>query len=1313
MKNIYQIIGIFLFAIFSPHLQAQDGIIGSGWAGMNFSTIVGLSASAGSSQAITRTPAGTGNQFFRMALGANQQSPSGTCTPGQDTQITDVTGATEYTASNNNCTNGAWFINMPNNTDSYVIKTPSTVAGSNRFRVFRVQGSVQAINSVSQSPTAGTVQAGNTVTVTASLFGAFSTGQACWLRYTTDGFTTSTIVKMTMSSATIYTADIPASANVAGASVTYYAFTSGDLASITPANADYFTFNLNNNGGSNYSYNVQCATIADGNWSSTSTWANGAIPTSTQIANINHNVSVDVNVTRTALTTVATTKTLTINNGFTLGIGASLNGTAAMAMLQVNGVFQINNAGTTTFPPARINYANTSTLRYNTGASRNTLNEWGTGTSGAGVPYNVEIATTGTTLNLDNAGNRYVTNNFTLQDGTNLNLSTTNGIDLYIGGNWTNNTTNAGSVNVNNGRAIWLNGTGLQTIQRNAGAERFPYLINFNTGTGIKLLSDVNVTSNAGDVFQLLANSDFDLNDRTLNIGTSNGGNILIGGTATGNRNLVNTGAGTANINVVGSAGLTSKTFTNNNSKTLTIGNKINLNINTGGVDFGATLVTFGTGATMDIQANGYVATNVPTLATGSTLKYSTGGTFGRTIEWNTPHNVWVANNTNVTLGNQIAGADLTVNGNLQIDAGSTANLSGTANIIFKGNITNNGTFTPNAKKVTFDGTTQSISGTGVTNFYDLDINSSANITSSKNLSLVDFGGGNGTVNINGTLDMTTQQILSNSVGTKNINILGTFKTANTNGFSGGTNTAIENDNVTVNIGLGSTVEYNGAAQNVSERVDYQNIIFSGTGIKTCIGANPVVQKNLTIQSPVILNANTVNITLRGDWTNNGTFNPNGRKVSMDGNGVNQAIGGTSVTTFYQLTINKNNTVANKFVTLNRNINITGISLLLGANSAILSVAGSATGLGGKLNLNGFDVNFGNFGFLEEDYLTNPQEDDVVTDLTATTEANKGGKLIFNNRLVQTNTTLAATIYNAGYMSIYRTTGTDYSVNVIRRHYSAGFGQAIKRIYDVVVASGSAAGSNSVLAFGYKRSELNGLADNANGNLLMSKWEAGTGWTTTPALVHQTSNNAQFFGQINIGGVNSFSAWTASSTANALPITLAYFKASYLKERTTEISWKTISQVDNARFEVEKSIDGVNFNTIKTLDGAGTTNQAKDYSILDEDFTQSAYYRLRQVDNNGKFAFSQVEFVKYEGNLKIEIYPNPTTDRINIRLYENSEQNEVQITDAQGKTLINTQGNIKQIEENINAQLANWAKGIYFIKIRTQNKTYLQKLRKD
>ncbi len=1057
MKNIYTYVSIFLFALFlfPQHTHAQNGIIGNGWAGMDFVTIVGMSAGTGTSQIITRTPAGTGNQFFRMANGSNQQSPSATCTNGQDTQVTDVTGATEYTASNNNCTNGAWFINMPNTLDAYVIKSPNS--SNNKFRVFRVQGGiVRTIASVTQSPLSNAVKGGDVVTVTANLSGAFGAGgQASWLRYTTDNFATSTVVKMSMVTATSYTATIPSATNAVNANVIYYVFTSGDLASIAPTDADYFTFNLNNNGGSNYSYIPQPGTIGDGNWSNTAIWANGVIPVAGEIANIEHNVNVDVNVTRSAQTIIATNKTFTINSGFTFNTGASLNGAAAGALLQVNGTFELSTGGFTTFPATRITYA------------------------------------------------------------------------------------------------------------------------------------------------------------------------------------------------------------------------------------------------------------------TNSTLKYSTGGTYNRSTEWNTPHNVLVTNSTNLTLGNKIAGADLTVNGNLQIDLASSVNLSGTANIILKGNVTNNGIFTPNQKKVTFDGTTQSISGTGVTNFYDLDINASANITTNKTLSLVDFGGNNGTININGTLDMTTQQILSNSVGTKTINILGTFKTANTNGFTGSATTAIENDNVTVNMGLGCTVEYNGANQNVSERVDYENIIFSGTGTKTCQGTNPVIQKNLTIQNGTTLNIGTTNITLRGNWTNNGAFTPLAKKVSMDGNNINQTIGGTSVTTFYQLTINKNNTVPNKWVTLNQNINITGTSLFLGANSAILSIKGSSANLGGKLNLNGFDINFGDFGFLEEDYTSNPQEDDLVTDLTATTEANKGGKLVFNNRLVQTNTTFAATVYNAGYMSIYRTTGANYTVNVIRRHYSAGFGQGIKRIYDVTVASGTAAGSNSVLAFGYKRSELNGLADNANNDLLMSKWEAGTGWVNSVATTHNTSNVAEFFGQINLAGVNSFSAWTASSATNPLPITLVYFDAQYLKEKTTLIAWKTLSQVDNAYFEVEKSINGNEFVKIQTIDGAGTTNQIREYRMLDEDFTQSAYYRLRQVDINGKFTYSQVEYVKYDGNLVLEIYPNPTTDRINIKLNENSEQNELQITDLQGKFILQAQGNITTLEQNINQQLPNWARGIYFVKIRTKTKTYLQKLRKD
>ena len=250
------------------HFESGDGW---GTAGWNAYTAMTQVPSSSGKYYIALQNTGTGNKYFRMANGAgtNRYGPSGT---------NDVQLSIGY--SNNledwNSSNGkSYYINVANTSYKYVFK--SNGATSKQVVVSEVQGAIQSVSTVGQSPLAASVTNVDNVTVTATLSGSLSTGQGVYLRYTTNAFSTSTVVAMT-GSGTSYTGTIPAQAT--GTAVSYYVFTSGNGANNSPAsdgsNADWYAFNLNNNSGTNYSYTTIKSTryaVATGNWNATSTWS--------------------------------------------------------------------------------------------------------------------------------------------------------------------------------------------------------------------------------------------------------------------------------------------------------------------------------------------------------------------------------------------------------------------------------------------------------------------------------------------------------------------------------------------------------------------------------------------------------------------------------------------------------------------------------------------------------------------------------------------------------------------------------------------------------------------------------------------------------------------------------------------------------------------------------------------------------------------------------------------------------------------------------------------------------------------------------
>jgi hypothetical protein len=242
-------LAILLLSISSVY--GQNGIIGTGFGTNDWTTTDNFSVGAGSSRIFTAIPNAAGNQYFRLVRNwgsdFTQFGPSG-CV---DTDWTNP--GSVYDMSD--CGSGAFYINCPNTTDNYVFKTPNGNSSKNLL-YFRVQGAVRGVSAVTQSPSGATVTECHSSTITSTIDGSLSAGQAVYLRYTKDNYLTSTVVKLT-GSGTTYIGTIPSSFNTAGASVSYYVFTSGDTGvALDGSNADLYTINLNNNGGPNYSYSV-------------------------------------------------------------------------------------------------------------------------------------------------------------------------------------------------------------------------------------------------------------------------------------------------------------------------------------------------------------------------------------------------------------------------------------------------------------------------------------------------------------------------------------------------------------------------------------------------------------------------------------------------------------------------------------------------------------------------------------------------------------------------------------------------------------------------------------------------------------------------------------------------------------------------------------------------------------------------------------------------------------------------------------------------------------------------------------------------
>jgi hypothetical protein len=229
-----------------------------------------------------------------------------------------------------------------------------------------------------------------------------------------------------------------------------------------------------------------------------------------------------------------------------------------------------------------------------------------------------------------------------------------------------------------------------------------------------------------------------------------------------------------------------------------------------------------------------------------------------------------------------------------------------------------------------------------------------------------------------------------------------------------------------------------------------------------------------------------------------------------------------------------------------------------------------------------------------------------------------------------------------------------------------------------------------------------------NLNLLRLMRDADGDFTSGVTLVSPTSIDAEnktITFRVNLVDTEFFTL--GSTEKYALPITLISFDAKPKANRSVEIKWSTSSEIGNAFFTIERSLNGREFTPIATLQGGGDSEDIINYRFEDLfPVKGTTYYRLKQTDFNGEFDYSEIKRVLLisdeETKAAFGIYPNPvkTGDGMSLAYRISSTQEiEIQIVSASG-ILIDRSKKIIQVEEkSIDLDTSKLKKGLNLIRI--------------
>lgn len=168
---------------------------------------------------------------------------------------------------------------------------------------------------------------------------------------------------------------------------------------------------------------------------------------------------------------------------------------------------------------------------------------------------------------------------------------------------------------------------------------------------------------------------------------------------------------------------------------------------------------------------------------------------------------------------------------------------------------------------------------------------------------------------------------------------------------------------------------------------------------------------------------------------------------------------------------------------------------------------------------------------------------------------------------------------------------------------------------------------------------------------------------------------------------------------SALPIELLYFKPKY-EDDIVKIRWSTASEHNNDYFTIEKSYDGINYEVIKTVPGAGNSTHVIDYYEEDRVFVSSiVYYRLKQTDFDGKYVRTDWESVFIDKKVTdLEIRPNPFDQELNISFI--SDINGIKtlnLTDLIGNVVYQEDIMVFDGVNNIKIKLNTLSRGVYLL----------------
>ena len=225
---------------------------------------------------------------------------------------------------------------------------------------------------------------------------------------------------------------------------------------------------------------------------------------------------------------------------------------------------------------------------------------------------------------------------------------------------------------------------------------------------------------------------------------------------------------------------------------------------------------------------------------------------------------------------------------------------------------------------------------------------------------------------------------------------------------------------------------------------------------------------------------------------------------------------------------------------------------------------------------------------------------------------------------------------------------------------------------------------------------------------------AATGWEDFGVFGNATVPTFTGTTSVSNASVTTSTNGTFTNICTALPLTLLDFNAE-AKVQSVALKWKTGEEKNTDYFDVETSIDAKIFTAVAQVKAAGNSTSIKSYTAVDKNpVAGDNWYRLKMVDKDGQYAYSNILKISFTGKSIMLVYPNPAVNNaIVVFNAEKAGSYSIQVTDLSGKLLQTIKGAATEGENKVNLSVGNYARGTYLVNIRTETSTSALKLNKQ